>query len=181
MTDQNHSPADIPENSPEQPSTDSGQNLLRIVIVMIVLLVLVNVPFSYYGAGLAQLKPDRSAIVVENGMLLQSFDDETIYVVADDYTLRPVQDRDVFRRRFPHSHIEMVEADFLGQFAMGEPIYNVVTCDADPNYYVIQDGKRHLLQTSLEAHRDWTHQVSCAYIHSRPLGPPITDETVSGL
>ena len=74
-------PASDPNPAPTaQPGLHMGRSLAQIVVLLVVVLMLVNIPFKSYSAGLIQLIPQATSMVIFDGMLLKGSGPE-IYVI----------------------------------------------------------------------------------------------------
>jgi len=94
------------------PQSDAhmGRSLGQILIVLVVLLVLVNIPINFYGAGLAQIIPKATAIVIYDGMVLKGSGPE-LYIL-EDHILRRISSPEAFEYYFRQHKVHVVE-DYL--------------------------------------------------------------------
>jgi hypothetical protein len=162
-----------------------GGFLVKLLFLLLVIILLVNVPLSFRGDGLAHVVPDSSSIVVHDGMLLKGSGAE-IYVL-DNYYLRPFSEPDTFTY-FDKSHkyrlrgqIQTVDDELLAQFGAGPPIHYLVRCQALPDIYALENGQKRLVDTPLalnpESRWDRIQPVSCNGLRNLPDGPPLDGET----
>lgn len=162
-----------------QSGPNMGRSLGQILIIMVVLLVLVNIPFNSYSAGLAQLMPQSTSIIIRDGLLLKGSGPE-IYVV-DNYKLRQISPGalKVFFSR--NRQINTVEDSLLAQFGQGPPVHHLRKCQIKPDIYVVEDGhKRRVTEPSINAAKSWdkVYFVACSYLEQLPDGPPIPEDTI---
>jgi len=166
-----------PPQSP-QPSPNMGRSLAQILIVLVVLLVLVNIPLNSLRAGLVQLVPHNSAMVIHDGLLLQGSGPE-VYVVQD-YKLRWISSPEVFERYFNAGDVSTVEDSFLEQFGRGQPIRRLVRCQGSPTVYALENGRKRWVQDLLPTNQasawDRIELVSCSYLRGLPAGLPVPED-----
>lgn len=161
---------------PSHSGPNMGRSLGQIFIILVVLLMLVNIPFNSYRAGLAQLMPQSSSIVIWNGSLLKGSGPE-IYVV-DNYKLRQVSSESLKEHFGRNRPINQVEDNLLAQFGQGPPIYRLLQCRTRSGIYAVEDGyKRRLLKPPTNPANSWDKAgfVACSYLEHLPDGPPIRD------
>ena len=161
-----------------QPSPAMGRSLAQILIVLVVLLVLVNIPLNNLRAGLVQLVPHNSAMVIHDGLLLQGSNPE-IYVVQD-YKLRWISSPEVFERYFNMGDVSTVEDSFLEQFARGQPIHRLVRCQGSPTVYALENGRKRWVKDPPLANQasawDRIELISCSYLRDFPAGLPVSED-----
>lgn len=161
-------------SEPGQSGPNMGRSLSQILIILVVILVLVNIPFNSYRAGLAQLMPSSNSIVIRDGTLLKG-SGSTVYVV-DNYKLRPISS-EAQRVFFGRSRrINTVDANLLGQFAQGPPVYRLLQCRTEADVFAVENGYKRLvtkLPTNAVQAWDKVHFASCNYLEQLPDGPPI--------
>jgi hypothetical protein len=169
-----------PSPSP-QPSPAMGRSLAQILIVLVVLLVLVNIPLNSLRAGLVQLVPHNSAMVIYDGLLLQGGGAET-YVVQD-YKLRWISSPEAFRHYFNATDVRPVEDSFLEQFGRGQPIRRLVRCQDSPTVYALDNGQKRWVKDPPPANQagawDRIELVTCSYLHDLPTGRPVPEDAGS--
>lgn len=157
-----------------QSGPNTGRSLGQILIIMVVLLVLVNIPFNSYNFGLAQLMPQSTSIVIQDGTLLKGSGPE-VYVV-DSYKLRPVSP-EAFKAFFGRNRrINIVEDSMLAQFELGSTVYPMFQCRTQPEVYAVIDGyKRRVTEPPTVIAHSWDRVsfVTCSYLARLPAGPPI--------
>lgn len=169
-----------PENLPPsaQPGLNMGRSLAQIVIVMLVLLMLVNIPFNNSSAGLAQLLPQATAVVIHDGLLLKGSGPE-IYRV-EDYKLRRIDNPEVFERYFNRNDVVTVEDNLIEQFGQGQPIHRLVKCYSNPTIYALENGQKRWVKDppSAGAISPWDRAItlSCAALRRLPDGLPIPED-----
>jgi hypothetical protein len=159
------------------PNTDRGRTLAQILIALVVIVLLVNVPISYRGTGLIHSVPEATAVVIRDGMVLQGSDQVTY--VLENHRLRPFSGPDTFnyfRQRY-YLPVHVIEDDLLTQFAQGQPIRRLVTCDALPNVYSLENGQKRLINISFPTDPtnrwDKVGTVTCKFLQAIPDGSPI--------
>jgi hypothetical protein len=171
-------PADGQQPQSPQPSPAMGRSLAQILIVLVVLLVLVNIPLNNLRAGLAQLVPHNSAMVIGDGLLLQGSGAE-VYVLQD-YKLRWISSPEALQRYFDVASISTVEDGFLEQFGRGQPIRRLVRCQGSPTVYALENGRKRWVKdpppTNQAGAWDRIELVSCDTLRDLPTGLPVEDE-----
>jgi hypothetical protein len=171
-------PADGQQLPSSQPSPAMGRSLAQILIVLVVLLVLVNIPLNSFRAGLVQLVPHNSAMVIQDGLLLQGSGTE-MYVVQD-YKLRWISSPEVFERYFNVGDVSTVEDSFLEQFGRGQPIRRLVRCQGSPTVYALENGRKRWVKdpppTNQARAWDRIELVSCSYLRGLPPGLPVPED-----
>jgi hypothetical protein len=164
-----------------RPSPAMGRSLAQILIVLVVLLVLVNIPLNSLRAGLVQLVPHNSAMVIYDGLLLQGSGAET-YVVQD-YKLRWISSPEAFRHYFDAADVRIVEDSFLEQFGRGQPIRWLVRCQDSPTVYALENGQKRWVKDPPPANQasvwDRIGLVSCSYLRSFTTGLPVPEDAGS--
>lgn len=166
---------------PSSPTdTDRGHSLGQIVIALMVIVLLVNVPISYRGAGLIHSVPDATPVIIYNEMVLKG-SGPAVYVL-ENHKLRPFSSPDsltYFRNRY-HLNIQTVNDRLLTQFEPGQPIRHLVKCNAWPHVYALENGQIRLAANALYSDSfsrwDKVDLVGCSYLRSMTAGPPISDE-----
>jgi hypothetical protein len=167
----------VPAASP-QPDDHMGRSLGQILIVLVVLLVLVNIPINFYGAGLAQIIPKATAIVIYEGMLLKGSGPE-LYVL-DDHVLRRISNPEAFDYYLRQHKVRVVEDNVLESFGKGRSIYQLVTCSNSPHIYALEQGQKRWVKEPPTRNKakpwDEIRLVSCDYLRRLPEGPPILED-----
>ncbi len=166
--------------SPPPSNTDRGHTLGKILIVLVVIVLLVNVPISYRGAGLIHSVPDATPVVIYNGIVLKG-GGQVVYVL-ENHKLRPFSNPDTFNY-FHHRYnldVNIVADSLLTQFEAGQPIRRLVKCNTSPNVYALENGQKRLVEdllpVVLSSRWDRLGRVTCSYLHDKPNGPPISNE-----
>ena len=166
-------PAALPQSDAQL-----GRSLGQILIVLVVLLVLVNIPINFYGAGLAQIIPKATAIVIYDGMLLKGSGPE-LYVL-EDYVLRRISNPEAFDYYLRQYEVHVVEDNVLESFGQGRSIYRLVTCPNSPHIYVLEQGQKRWVKDPPTRNKakpwDEVRLVSCDYLRQLPEGPPILED-----
>jgi len=173
--------AQKPEGAPSpvtRPGTDMGRSLAQILIVLAGLLVLVNIPLNYRGAGLAQLKPDAASVVLYDGLLLKGSGPE-IYRL-EEHKLRWISP-EAMTLYFRQHKVQVVEDTLLEEFGKGQPIRRLVRCQDSPTIYALESGQKRWVkgpppENQAEAW-DQVRLVSCEYLRRLPVGLPILEDT----
>jgi hypothetical protein len=152
-----------------------GHSLGQILIVLVVLLVLVNIPTNFYGAGLAQIMPKATAIVIRNGMLLKGSGPE-LYVLQD-HVLRRINNPEAFDYYIHQHKVHLVEDNVLESFGRGRSIYRLVTCPNSSHIYALEQGQKRWVKDPPTRNQaepwDEVRVVSCDYLRQLPEGSPI--------
>jgi hypothetical protein len=161
-----------------EPAASPGRSLAQMLIVLVVLLVLVNIPLSIYGAGLAQLKPDTTAVVFYDGMLLKGSGPQSY--LLEDHKLRPIAGAEAFDYYFQWRDVQIVEDGQLDQFGKGRPIRRLVKCQSSPDIYALENGQKRRLevppaQNTAQAW-DEVRLYACDSLRALPEGPPILED-----
>lgn len=176
-------PASDPNPAPTaQPGLHMGRSLAQIVVLLVVVLMLVNIPFKSYSAGLIQLIPQATSMVIYDGMLLKGSGPE-IYVM-EDYKLRRIVGPEALQHFFRGKPVNTVEDSVLQQFAQGQPIYELLQdqlmqCPGSPYVYALENGRKRWVKNppSNPAKRwDQIENVACDYLRLLPDGAPIPED-----
>ncbi len=168
---------DVPASSP-QPGANMGRSLGQILVILVVLLVLVNIPISYYGAGLAQIIPDATAMVIYDGLVLKASGPE-IYVL-EDYKLRWISSPEAFNYYFRQHNVRVVEDSLLEEFGKGQPIRRLLKCQDSPYIYALENGRKRWVKDlpiqNSTGSWDEVRLVPCDYLRRLPDGLPIPED-----
>jgi len=162
------------------PQSDAhmGRSLGQILIVLVVLLVLVNIPINFYGAGLAQIIPKATAIVIYDGMVLKGSGPE-LYIL-EDHILRRISSPEAFEYYFRQHKVHVVEDYLLEDFGKGRWIYRLVTCPNSPHIYALEQGQKRWVKDPPTGNKakpwDEIRLVSCDYLNQLPEGSPILED-----
>jgi hypothetical protein len=161
-----------------QPGLRMGRSLAQIVVLLVVVLMLVNIPFKNYSAGLIQLIPQATSMVIYDGMLLKGSKPD-IYVM-EDYKLRRISGPEAFQHFFKARPVSSVEDSVLQQFAQGQPIYyKLLQCPGSPYVYVLENGLKRWVKdppSNPAKHWDQIETVACNYLRLLPDGAPISED-----
>lgn len=167
---------EMPCPSP-QPDAHLGRSLAQILVVLVVLLVLVNIPINYQGASLAQIRPDATAMVLYDGLVLKGSGPE-IYVL-EGYKLRRIGSPEAFEYYFRQYQVQVVEDNLLEDLGEGQPIRRLVSCQGSPYVYALEHGRKRWVKDppTQDQAKPWdeVHLVSCDYLRGLPEGPPIQE------
>lgn len=167
----------VPAASPES-DAHMGRSLGQILIVLVVLLVLVNIPINFYGASLAQIIPEATAIVIYDGMVLKGSGPE-IYVLQD-HKLRWISSSEAFDYYFRQHDVHVVEDNLLEGFGKGRSIHRLVTCSNSPHIYALEQGQKRLVKDPRTRSKtkpwDEVRLVSCDYLSNLPDGLPYPED-----
>jgi hypothetical protein len=170
-------PAGDPNPAASQPGLHMGRSLAQIVVLLVVVLMLVNIPFKNYSAGLIQLIPQATSMVIYDGMLLKGSKPD-IYVM-EDYKLRRIVGPEAFQHFFRGRQVNRVEDSALQQFAQGQPIFELMQCPGSPDVYALENGlKRWVKDPPSNPAKQWdqTETVACDYLRLLPDGAPIPED-----
>jgi hypothetical protein len=156
-----------------------GRSLGQILLILVVTLVLVNIPISDYGFGLAHLMPQASPLVIHDGLLLRGSGPEIF--LLEDHQLRRFSSPEAFDVSFFRlDNVRTVEDSLLVQFGQGRPIRRLVRCPDNSNVYALEHGQKRWIKDLAGSNpaKPWdkVHRVSCEYLHRLPDGPPIPAE-----
>jgi hypothetical protein len=174
-------PDGIPIVTVSSPQSDAhmGRSLGQILIVLVVFLVLVNIPMNYHGAGLAQVIPEATPMVMYDGIVLKGSGPETY--VLQDHKLRWISNPEAFDYYFHQYDIHTVEDKLLNDFTKGPPIYRLLTCPDSPHTYAVENGYKRWVKDPPKGNKatpwDEVRLVSCNYLHNLPDGLPILEDT----
>lgn len=161
------------------PGSTTGRSLGQILIVLVVALVLVNIPISYGGTGLAQSVPHSTPVIIHDGVLLKGSGPE-IYVL-EDHKLRWIGSPEALDYYFRQHDVYVVEDSLLEGFGKGQSIHRLVTCPNSPYIYALVNGQKHWMKDPPTGNKarawDKVGLVSCDYLRSLPDGSPIPEET----
>lgn len=162
-----------------QPGIHMGRTLGQILVILVVLLALVNIPFRNLGAGLAQLIPDRAAVVLVEGMLLKGSGPEVYRL--EGHKLRLISGQEPWNSYFHDQQVTVVEDSLLQGLGKGRPIRRLVGCQDSPDVYALEDGRKRRVADPPPGDRakpwDQVRQVPCGYLSQLPEGPPISEDT----
>lgn len=159
-----------------------GRILGQLLIILVVLVLLVNVPISYRGGGLAQVVPESKSTIIREGMILRGGGPD-VYVL-DNYQLRRFNTQETFdyfdNRYHLSGRIQTVDDDLLTQFGQGPPIRYLARCRDLPGIYILEKGQKYLLERmspiSPASRWDRVNLISCHILRSLPDGPPISEK-----
>jgi hypothetical protein len=157
-----------------------GKMIARLAILVIVLLVLVNIPVTRYGASLARILPETTSLIIRDGLVLTGSGPE-IYIPGED-KLRWISSMDAFEHmRLTWEDVHGVEDAFLDKFEKGRPIHVLLKCRTSPHIYRLEnDQKRWIkdIDTFLAEGHVWedVRFVSCHYLRGLPDGLPIPED-----
>jgi hypothetical protein len=154
----------------------AGRTLARLLLILLVAVVLVNVPISREGFGLAQSVPETESVVIYDGIILQGNGPE-IYVLHN-HKLRPFSSDDAFAyfdRRFALD-VETVPDDMLTKFGQGRPIYHLARCANISTVYALENGRKRPFRAPLPTEAgvwDRVQRMSCETLGDLPNGQPV--------
>jgi hypothetical protein len=142
-------------------------------------LILVNIPFNSYSAGLAQLIPQATSIAIQDGLVLKGGSRPEIYLL-EDYQLRLISSPEAFAQYFNRNRVTPVEDRLIEQLGHGPPIRRLVKCQSSPTIYALENGRKRWIKDPPPANptKRWDKAVliSCAALHRLPDGLPIPEE-----
>jgi len=165
---------------PRLPSINLGRTLGRLLLVLIILVVLANVPVNRYGTSLARIMPDKTALIVRDGLVLKGSGPE-IYVLEDN-KLRWISSLDAFEYfHYKWEQVHEVDDSFLEEFEKGEPIHVLLKCNQSPHIYALENGKKRWIRDiptfELQGYVwDDVKMVTCDYLRRLPDGPSIPED-----
>ncbi len=162
-----------------QPGIHMGRTLGQILVILVVLLALVNIPFRSLGAGLAQLIPDRTAVVLVEGMLLKGSGPEVYRL--EGHKLRLISGQEAWNAYFHDQQVTVVEDSLIEGLGRSRPIRRMVRCQDSPDVYALEDGRKRRVADLPPGDRakpwDQVRHVPCNYLSRLPEGPPISEDT----
>jgi hypothetical protein len=168
------------EPPPTKPSINMGKTLGRLAILVAVLLILVNIPVTRYGASLARIMPDSASLIIRDGLVLKGSGPET-YMLQED-RLRWISSLDAFEHLgLTWGNVHIVEDEFLEKFEKGRPIHVLLKCHASPHIYRLENEQKRWIE-DIETFEAEGHVwedvrfVGCQYLRDLPDGPPIPED-----
>jgi hypothetical protein len=157
--------------------------LARFLAVIAGLVLVMNVPVTAYGAGLARVMPDTASLIIRDGLVLKG-SGPRVYMLEDNQ-LRWISSLDALaHQRISWDRVHVVEDRFLEQFEVGRPIHVLLKCEASPHIYRLEGGEKRWIRDietfTAEGHvwKD-VRTVSCEYLRAVPDGPPIPEDAGS--
>jgi hypothetical protein len=160
-----------------QPSIQLGEMMGKLAAVLILLILLINIPINQYGTALARAMPDKTAMIIRDGLLLKGSGEE-VYVLEDNHR-RWITTLDAFTYYgYRWENVHEVDDAFLAQFPEGTPIYLLMKCNPSPHVYALEDGQKRWVKdiaTFEEMGMVWEdiQYFGCDYLRQLPDGPPI--------
>ncbi|NLD42728.1 MAG: hypothetical protein GX657_04450 [Chloroflexi bacterium] len=162
------------------PAIGMERFLGRFLAVVAALVVVMNLPLTAYGAGLARLKPDSASLIIRDGLVLKGSGPD-IYMLQND-RLRWISSMDAFEHLgLAWRNVHVVEDSFLAKFEVGSPIHVLLRCTGSPHIYRLEGGEKRWIKdipTLLAEGHVWedVRTVSCEYLRSLPDGLPIPED-----
>lgn len=166
-------------NEPPEPPIHVARSLRRLLVGVLVAAAVVNVPLVN-GRTLTQAMPDRTALIVRDGLLLKGEGPE-VYVLEDEHK-RWISSLAVFEQSgYDWADVHVVDANYLDSFPSGRPIFQLLKCYDSPHVYRIEEDRKRWIKDiptfQLEGHV-WEDivETDCATLAAIPFGPPIPED-----
>ncbi len=131
------------EQNEETSVAENGRMLTRIALLLLVLILLVNVPVTSWGASLLQLLPqDVTSVAIAEGMVLENEAGDRY--LLDNHRLRHFSSPEAYERYARHHgrQVQPVADRIIGQYGHGLPIYYLVQCEDRPGVYALEEGEK---------------------------------------
>lgn len=166
-------------NEPPEPSIQVARSLRRLLVGVVIAVAIVNVPLVN-GRTLTQAMPDRTALIVRDGLLIKGAGPEVF--VLEDGKKRWIHSLDVFEARgLDWADVHTVDARYLATFPDGRPVYQLLKCPDSPHVYRIEDGHKRWIKDvpTLQAEGHVWEDVEtwpCHGLADIPFGPPIPED-----
>jgi hypothetical protein len=162
---------------------ENGRILSRIALILLVIILLVNIPISSWGASLLQMIPqDVTPVALREGIVLESGQGDRY--LLHNQRLRPFSSPEAYER-YARRHGRQVQAvadRIVGGYYHGLPIYHLVQCESDPAIYALANGEKRpfALQPALSlpystAFWDQIELIDCRRLEELPTGQLITE------
>jgi len=139
-------PVPAPRHLPAFSATGSPRPAVligRLAIGLLAVVILINIPLGTRGIAFARSIPNTASLVIRNGLVVKETNSPQIWVYRDG-AFHWITTLDAFQYfGYRWSDVRMVEPGFLNQFAKGRPLYVLLKCDASPNIYQLDAGKKH--------------------------------------
>ena len=150
----------------------------RLALGLLVLVVVINVPFTSHGTTLATAMPDSHSLIIRDGLVVKEENDEEIYVFQDG-SFRWISSLDAFEH-YGHTwgDVNIVEDGYLDDFERGTDLHVLLKCGESPHIYRLENGVKRwivdIVTFEAEGHV-WedVRFVSCYYLHDLPDGETI--------
>jgi hypothetical protein len=179
--------AEVPAPEPELESPPEAEApapshaaplMARLAFGILIIVVLINIPLNAQGTALARSIPSSASLVIANGLVVKEASSPDIYVYRDG-TFHWITSLDAFDYFGYHwQDVHIVEPGFLNQFDKGSPIYVLLKCDASPNIYRLESGrKRWIVDIPTFEAEGYVWEdvkfVPCNYLHNLADGDSI--------
>lgn len=162
-------------------AAENGRILGRIVLILLVLLLLINVPITRWGASLLQVKPQEvTSVAIREGMVLE--DSQGNRYLLHNHRLRHFSSLEAYQRYSQRQGqtVQPVADRVVGQYGRGLPIYALLSCDGVDTVYALAQGEKrpfpHPPDPPLpysNATWDQIVNISCTELAAIPTGRPI--------
>lgn len=168
---------------PRLPTINMGKMIGRLALFLALVLVAVNIPVTRYGVSLARILPERTSLIIRDGLILKGSGPE-IYKLEDNQ-LRWISSMDAFEHLgLTWGDVHVVEDTFLDKFEKGRAIHVLLKCRQSPHIYRLEnEAKRWIrdMETFESEGHEWddVRFVSCEYLRNLPDGPTIPEDAGS--
>jgi hypothetical protein len=170
-----------PEREMEM-AAENGRILRRMAMIVLVIVLLINIPISSWGASLLQMLPQENAqVILREGVVLQ--DSQGAYYLMHNHQLRPFYGPEAYNWYIRVSgHKPQSAADrIINGYQRGAPVYRLVRCGGDEIVYAWYDGKKRPFAPAADyvpysnARWDQVSWMSCEQLDKMSTGQPVTD------
>lgn len=164
--------------SSDAPRSRAALLMSRLALGVIVLVVLINIPLNTQGTALARSIPDPTSLVIRNGLLVKEAGSPEVWVYRDG-AFHWITSLDAFEYLgYRWANVRIVEQSFLSQYPKGRPLYVLLKCDASPNIYQLDQGRKRWIvdiPTFVAQGYIWddVKMVPCSYLYNLPNGDSI--------
>ncbi|MFO7537985.1 MAG: hypothetical protein R6X32_07985 [Chloroflexota bacterium] len=160
-------------------AAENGRMLARIALMLLVLILLVNVPITSWGASLLQIMPqDITPVAIAEGMVLA--DEQGNHYLLHNHRLRHFGSPEAYERysRLRGRRVQPVADRIIGQYGHGLPIYHLVQCEPEGLVYALEHGQKRPFTPPADtllpftgAAWDQIELVDCQQLADIPEGP----------
>jgi hypothetical protein len=164
-------------------AAENGRILSRIVLILLVVLLLINIPISSWGASLLQMMPqDVTPVALRDGMVLQNSQGDRY--LLHNQQLRPFGSPEAYERygRRYGRQVQPVADRIINGYQSGPPIYHLIQCEWDATIYALENGERRPFLPAADTPFPYTNAtwdqielVDCQQLEALPIGQLITE------
>lgn len=124
------------------PPSRAASLMARLALGIVVIVVLINIPLNTRGTALARSIPNPTSLVIGNGLLVKESTSPEIWVYREG-AFHWITSLDAFAYLgYRWQDVHIVEPGFVGQYPKGRPLYVLLKCDASPNIYQLDNGRK---------------------------------------